>query len=100
MAVAKPQRRWRAVLTGASGGIGAAIAAELAPHCEALILVGRQRAALDALAGSLTGLAVYVVCGDLRLVRMQFGCRTQPAWRVAAGQRRARPAWAPPAYRG
>ena len=65
MADAKPQRRWRAVLTGASGGIGAAIAAELAPHCESLILVGRQSAALDALAGSLPGVAVHIVCGDL-----------------------------------
>jgi short-subunit dehydrogenase len=59
------QRRWRAVLTGASGGIGAAIASELAPRCEALILVGRQRSALDALAHSLHGVAVHIVCGDL-----------------------------------
>lgn len=59
------QRRWRAVLTGANGGIGAAIAAELAPRCEALILVGRQRAALEVLARSLPGAAVHIVCGDL-----------------------------------
>jgi short-subunit dehydrogenase len=34
--------RYRAVLTGASGGIGRAIAAALAPHCETLLLVGRD----------------------------------------------------------
>jgi short-subunit dehydrogenase len=34
--------RYRAVLTGASGGIGRAIAAALAPHCEDLLLVGRD----------------------------------------------------------
>ena len=34
--------RYRAVLTGASGGIGRAIAAALAPHCDALLLVGRH----------------------------------------------------------
>jgi len=35
-------KRYRAVLTGASGGIGRAIAAALAPHCEELVLVGRD----------------------------------------------------------
>ena len=35
--------RYRAVLTGASGGIGHAIAAALAPSCDALLLVGRDR---------------------------------------------------------
>lgn len=34
--------RLRAVLTGASGGIGAAMAAALAPHCESLVVVGRD----------------------------------------------------------
>ncbi len=38
--------RYRAVLTGASGGIGRAIAAALAPHCDALLLVGRDAARL------------------------------------------------------
>lgn len=59
-------QRYRAVLTGAGGGIGAAIALRLAPHCDALILVGRQRGPLDALAAQLHGPAVQVVCGDLR----------------------------------
>jgi short-subunit dehydrogenase len=37
------------VLTGATGGIGRAMALRLAPLCEALVLVGRDAAALDAL---------------------------------------------------
>jgi short-subunit dehydrogenase len=41
--------RFRAVLTGASGGIGRAIALRLAPLCETLILVGRDAAKLAAL---------------------------------------------------
>jgi short-subunit dehydrogenase len=40
--------KWRAVLTGASGGIGRAMAAALAPHCESLVLVGRDAARLPA----------------------------------------------------
>lgn len=58
--------RYRAVLTGASGGIGAAIARRLAPRADFLILVGRQRQALDALAAHLGDCKVQVVCGDLR----------------------------------
>lgn len=56
---------FRAVLTGASGGIGAAIATELAPRCALLILVGRNRAALEALQRDLKGCPVHLVCGDL-----------------------------------
>ena len=41
--------RFRAVLTGAGGGIGSAVALRLAPLCETLILVGRHGAARDAL---------------------------------------------------
>lgn len=37
---------YRAVLTGASGGIGRAIAVALAPRCDALLLVGRDAARL------------------------------------------------------
>ena len=40
-------KRYRAILTGASGGIGRAIAAALAPYCEELLLVGRDAARLD-----------------------------------------------------
>jgi len=38
--------RHHAVLTGATGGIGRAIALRLAPHCAALLLVGRDTAKL------------------------------------------------------
>jgi short-subunit dehydrogenase len=41
------------VLTGASGGIGHAMAAALAPHCEQLIVVGRDGARLPSVAGCL-----------------------------------------------
>lgn len=44
--------RWRAVLTGASGGIGRAMAEALAPHCEELVLVARDAARLPAVAGA------------------------------------------------
>jgi short-subunit dehydrogenase len=40
------------VLTGASGGIGRAMAAALAPHCEDLVLVGRDAARLPVIAGT------------------------------------------------
>ncbi|MES2323604.1 MAG: SDR family oxidoreductase [Pseudomonadota bacterium] len=56
---------YRAVLTGASGGIGAAIARQLAPRCALLILVGRRLDALEALRQELQPCAVHLVCGDL-----------------------------------
>lgn len=56
---------FRAVLTGASGSIGAAIATELAPRSTLLILVGRNRGALEALQRELKGCPVHLVCGDL-----------------------------------
>ena len=65
MAQSQHPRRYRAVLTGASGGIGAAIARVLAPHCALLILVGRQRPALEALAAQLGRCDIQIVCGDL-----------------------------------
>lgn len=43
-------KRFRAVLTGAGGGIGRATAKRLAPLCDALLLVGRDAGALHALA--------------------------------------------------
>jgi short-subunit dehydrogenase len=42
--------RYRAVLTGATGGIGRAMALRLGPLCESLLLVARDAAALTALA--------------------------------------------------
>jgi len=52
--------RYRAVLTGASGGIGRAMAAALAPHCDSLVLVGRDAARLASLQKNAT-----VVSADL-----------------------------------
>jgi short-subunit dehydrogenase len=54
-------RRFRAVLTGAAGGIGSAAARQLAPLCETLLLVGRDEGALDALARTVGGPARAVV---------------------------------------
>jgi short-subunit dehydrogenase len=38
--------RWRAILTGASGGIGRAMAGALLPHCDELVVVGRDASRL------------------------------------------------------
>lgn len=61
---ARIPQRYRAVLTGAGGGIGSAIARRLAPLADSLILVGRQPAPLAALRAEL-GSHVQAVCGDL-----------------------------------
>lgn len=58
-------KRWRLVLTGASGGIGQALAAMLAPQCEWLVLAGRNAAPLAALQTRFGPDRVHVVCGDL-----------------------------------
>lgn len=55
----------RAVLTGASGGIGSAIARLLAPRAQCLILVGRRIEALEALQRELGVERAHIVCGDL-----------------------------------
>jgi short-subunit dehydrogenase len=59
--------RLRAVLTGAAGGIGRAVALQLAPLCETLLLVGRDAAALAALSSEIAGAAarVHAVVADL-----------------------------------
>ncbi|MCC6071574.1 SDR family oxidoreductase [Massilia sp. GCM10020059] len=56
--------RYRAVITGAGGGIGAAIARQLAPLSDSLILVGRRAAPLQLLRAELK-VPVQLVCGDL-----------------------------------
>jgi short-subunit dehydrogenase len=56
--------RYRAILTGASGGIGHAIAAALAPHCSELLLVGRDAARLAAAAAA-AGPVARLVIADL-----------------------------------
>ncbi|WP_020653181.1 SDR family oxidoreductase [Massilia niastensis] len=76
MAAHGPGTPYRAVLTGASGGIGAAIARRLAPRAEVLILVGRQQAALEALQQELQPHRLQIVCADL--------CEAQTLDRIAA----------------
>jgi short-subunit dehydrogenase len=58
---------YKVVLTGATGGIGRAIALQLAPHCSSLILMGRDTEKLEALKNELVNIAVNVqiVSGDL-----------------------------------
>lgn len=56
---------YRVVLTGAAGGIGQAIATELLPQSDYLILVGRNRDALLALQKLLGADKAHVIDGDL-----------------------------------
>jgi short-subunit dehydrogenase len=58
---------YKAVLTGATGGIGRAIALQLAPQCSSMILMGRDTEKLEALKNKLVNIAVNVqiVSGDL-----------------------------------
>ena len=56
--------KWRLVLTGASGGIGQALAVALAPYCTAMVLVGRNRGVLETLRARLGPHLVRIVVGD------------------------------------
>lgn len=60
-------KSYKAVLTGATGGIGRAIALQLAPKCSSLILMGRDTEKLEALKNELSNIAVNVqiISGDL-----------------------------------
>jgi short-subunit dehydrogenase len=55
------------LLTGAAGGIGAALARQLAARGARLLLAGRDLAALESLAGALSeaGAVAHAVCADL-----------------------------------
>jgi short-subunit dehydrogenase len=55
----------RVLITGASSGIGAAIARELAARGASLVLAARRKAQLDEVAASCTGAKVDVVVADL-----------------------------------
>lgn len=56
---------YRVVLTGATGGIGQAIARQLSMRSDWMILVGRNHAALASLQQELGHRAVHIVHGDL-----------------------------------
>ena len=57
-------KRYRALLTGASGGIGREIARVLAPHCDELLLVGRDAGRLAESAAA-AGAAARTLAADL-----------------------------------
>jgi short-subunit dehydrogenase len=59
-------RSLRVMITGASRGIGAAIAQELAPRAAWVCLVGRDHRALEAVRAGLGAVRCAVISGDLR----------------------------------
>ncbi|MBU3724997.1 MAG: SDR family oxidoreductase [Burkholderiaceae bacterium] len=60
-----PQKPYRALITGASRGIGREITIALAPHCETLFLLARHRKDLEAIRDTLPCKQVVILDGDL-----------------------------------
>lgn len=57
-----PLEQCRAVITGASSGLGAEFARQLAPHAEVLVLVARRGDALEAVKQELAGSKARMLC--------------------------------------
>lgn len=68
---------YRPILTGASGGIGQALARALADEAEWIILAGRNKSALQKLQSDLGPAKAHVVCGDLLRPETQLAIREQ-----------------------
>jgi short-subunit dehydrogenase len=58
-------RRHRAIITGASGGLGVAFARALAPHADILVLTGRRVQALESLSAELAALHPHLAVRSL-----------------------------------
>lgn len=74
-----PKRFGCAVLTGATGGLGQALARQLASVCDELVLTGRKADVLYALCDQLKATRVSAVVGDLttEVTRMALAHQTQ-----------------------
>lgn len=57
-----PLEQCRAVITGASSGLGAEFARQLAPYAQILVLVARRAEALEAVKAELSGTQSQVLC--------------------------------------
>lgn len=57
-----PLEQCRAVITGASSGLGAEFARQLAPYAQTLVLVARRAEALEAVKAELAGKQAHVIC--------------------------------------
>jgi short-subunit dehydrogenase len=65
--VPEPERRAAAVVTGASGGIGRALALHFAPSVERVVLIGRDAARLAAVAAEVQKRGAQAECHSARL---------------------------------
>jgi len=62
MANGFPLKNCRAVITGASSGLGAEFARQLAPHAQTLVLVARRTDALEEVKNELSGFPAQIFC--------------------------------------